>query len=101
MAMAARVQVSRVQKKGQVTIPAEMRERLGIKEGDLVVFTETEGGVLVTPQRMAAAGDPDELLDAIGLALKERGITLDELIESGRVIREEISREKYGRADEQ
>jgi AbrB family looped-hinge helix DNA binding protein len=99
--MATRLQVSRVQKKGQVTIPAEIRERLGIKEGDLVVFTEAEGGVLVKPQRAAAPDDLDELLDAIGLALKERGIALDELIESGRVIREEISREKYGRADEQ
>ena len=99
--MAARVRVSRVQSKGQVTIPAEMRARLGIKEGDLVVFTEAEGGVLVTPQRTPAAGDLDELLDTIGLALKERGITLDELIASGRVIREEISREQYGRADEE
>lgn len=98
--MAARLQVSRVQKKGQVTIPAELRARLGIKEGDLVVFTEAEGGVLVTPQRTAAGGDLDELLDAIGLALKKRGVTLDELVESGRAIREEISREKYGRADE-
>jgi AbrB family looped-hinge helix DNA binding protein len=37
----------RVQAKGQVTIPKEIRERLNVKPGDLVVFVETEDGVMV------------------------------------------------------
>ena len=40
------------------------------------------------------------LLDELGALLAERGITLDELIASGRDIREEIVREQYGVAED-
>jgi len=42
--------LSVVQEKGQVTIPAEIRRKLGVKKGDLVAFIETEGGVLISPR---------------------------------------------------
>lgn len=98
--MAARLQVSRVQKKGQVTIPVAMRESLGLKEGDLVAFVQTDDGVLITSEQAQARKRLNEVFDAIGAALKEKGITLEELIESGREIRGEIAREKYGLVDE-
>jgi AbrB family looped-hinge helix DNA binding protein len=37
--------VARVTTKGQVTIPLEFRQKLGIKEGDKVVFWENNGVV--------------------------------------------------------
>jgi hypothetical protein len=40
-----------------------------------------------------------EALDEIGRALKERGISLEELIERGRAIRESIIEEEYGLSD--
>ncbi|GIV00221.1 MAG: hypothetical protein KatS3mg014_1836 [Actinomycetota bacterium] len=40
---------SRVGPKGQVVIPKELRERLGIRPGDEVVFSLLERGVLVEP----------------------------------------------------
>ena len=90
--MSSNLKTSRVQKKGQVTIPIEIRDRLGIQEGDLITFVETDEGVLITRQEIAAM----RLLNQIGQALKERGIDLDELIESGREIRSERIKEKYG-----
>lgn len=39
----------RVQEKGQVTIPLEIRKKLNLKKGDLVTFVETETGVLIKP----------------------------------------------------
>ncbi len=39
----------RVQEKGQVTLPAEMRKSLGLKKGDLVAVTPISGGVLIKP----------------------------------------------------
>lgn len=82
----------RIQEKGQVTLPAYIRRRLGLKKGDLVAVEETPEGVLITPQRVLALRD----LDKMGAILREQGITLDEWMDSGRAIREELFREKYG-----
>jgi AbrB family looped-hinge helix DNA binding protein len=81
-----------VQENGQVTLPAEWREKYGLKRGDLISFVETDEGLLVQPREAVAM----ELLDQIGEALKERGISLEELVESGREIRAEMLKEKYG-----
>lgn len=83
---------SRVQKKGQVTIPLELRAKLGIEEGDMVTFTETSDGILICTQETQLM----RALDELGAELRSAGITLEELIESGREGREGIMREKYG-----
>ena len=90
--MALSQRYSRVQKKGQVTIPVEMRDKLGLKEGDLVAFIETDEGILISRQEVLAM----RALDRIGAVLKEQGISLDELMESGRDERGKIIKEKYG-----
>ncbi len=82
----------RIQEKGQVTLPADVRKRLGLKKGDLVSVTPTADGILITPQEVVA----NKLLDQIGQALKAQGLTLEDLIESGRQIRGELAHEKYG-----
>lgn len=38
-----------VTSKGQVTIPAEVRQRLGIESGDRIEFVEIEGGYAIKP----------------------------------------------------
>ncbi len=40
---------SRVGPKGQVVIPKELRDRLGIRPGDEVTFRLANGGVVVEP----------------------------------------------------
>ena len=40
---------SRVTKKGQATIPSVFRKKLGIDEGDRVVFEETDEGLILKP----------------------------------------------------
>lgn len=82
--------LSVVQEKGQVTIPAGIRRKLGVKKGDLVAFIETEDGVLISPREAVAI----EALDRIGKALQERGISLEEMIESGQEIRGQLLEEK-------
>jgi len=84
-------QVVRVQEKGQVTIPLEIRQKLNLKKGDLVTFIETDEGVLIRPVEVVVAS----ALDEIGRALKEKGITLEELLESARQTRGELISEKY------
>jgi AbrB family looped-hinge helix DNA binding protein len=86
------LKLSKVQAKGQVTIPADIRERWGLRPGDLVAFVETEDGVLISPQEVVAM----EALDRIGEALEKQGVSLEELIESGREIRCQLLEDEYG-----
>jgi len=90
--VAQAVKLAVVQKRGQVTIPIELRRKLGIEEGGIVAFIETEDGVLISPREVLTM----ETLDRIGKVLREQGISLEELIESGREIRGRIVEEEYG-----
>jgi antitoxin PrlF len=71
---------SSVTTKGQVTIPIELRERLGIKPGDRVGFVDEDGRILLQRQETA--------IEAVfGLVKTKQGVTLeqmDEVIASGR-----------------
>ncbi len=84
----------RVQEKGQVTLPREVRKRLKLKKGDLVTFVETSEGIVIKPAAVVA----NEALDEIGAALKAKGIKLEDLLERGREIRADLAKEKYGLA---
>jgi AbrB family looped-hinge helix DNA binding protein len=87
----------RIQENGQITLPADVRKRLGLKKGDLVAVTATPEGVLITPQETVAL----RALDRIGETLREQGLTLEELIESGREERARLIEEQYGVPAEQ
>jgi len=93
----AALKLSVVQEKGQVTIPSEIRKKLGLKKGDLVAFVEMEQGVLISPQEVIAA----QALDQIGQILREKGLTFEGLVESGREIRGKLVEEEYGLKPEQ
>ena len=87
----AALKLSVVQEKGQVTIPREIRERLGLKKGDLVTFVETEDGVLISPQEVVAT----KAMNRLGEIIKANGLTLEALMERGREIRGQIVKEQY------
>jgi AbrB family looped-hinge helix DNA binding protein len=82
----------RMQEKGQVTIPTEIRKKLGLKRRDLIAVMETPEGVFITPQQVVAT----KALDSIGDILKEKGLSLAELIDQGRDIRTDLLQETYG-----
>jgi AbrB family looped-hinge helix DNA binding protein len=90
--MVKEVKLGIVQPRGQITIPIELRRKLGIEEGGMVAFTETENGILISPQQVLAM----DALDPAGKILKEQDICLEELVEPGREIRAEMVEEDYG-----
>ena len=73
--------VVKVTSKGQLTLPAEIREELNIGEDDYLYVTEAGGLILM--KRIGV--DPKEILDAFQRAAKEMGLTRKEL---NRVIQE-------------
>jgi len=73
------LKLSQVQEKGQITIPAAIRRKWGLKKGSLVAFLETEEGVLITPQEAIAMA----ALNRIGEVLRQKGLTLEELKPAG------------------
>jgi AbrB family looped-hinge helix DNA binding protein len=82
----------RVQEKGQVTLPSDLRKKLGLKKGDLVAISETADGILIAPQEVIAS----KALDEIGAILKEQGLSLEDLLDSGREERAKLIHEQYG-----
>lgn len=66
-----------IQENGQVTLPAEWRERYGLKKGDVIEFVETDQGLLVRPRAVIAV----EALDRIAEVLRAQGVSLEELLE--------------------
>ncbi len=48
------MELAKVTSKGQVTIPVEIRKKLGIKNGDKVLFVEDSGRIYVMNSSMDA-----------------------------------------------
>ena len=93
----SKLKLSRLQERGQVTIPLEIRQKLGLEPGDMIAFIETEQGILISPQEMIAM----DALDKMGAMLKGKGITLEELIESSREERSDLIEKEYGLSEDQ
>lgn len=83
---------STLSSKGQVTLPKEVRERLGLKPSDMVVFTEDEQGrvVLTTALRQL-----DELHGMLKHLAKDRPVSIEEMDEAiGEAILERHNRSR-------
>ena len=48
------MELAKVTSKGQITIPLEIRKKLGVKEGDKVLFIEEQGRVVMVNSSMEA-----------------------------------------------
>ncbi|MCL2088857.1 MAG: AbrB/MazE/SpoVT family DNA-binding domain-containing protein [Oscillospiraceae bacterium] len=63
------MEVAKITSRGQVTIPIDIRRKLGVREGDKVIFMENEGKILVvnaaktafTNIRQAFSGEAERL----------------------------------------
>ncbi len=65
--------------KGQITLPKQIRDRLGIKTGDRVAFREREDGTIVVE------AETTNLLDLRGaVKTRVRGITIEDMKEAVR-----------------
>ncbi|HPB89885.1 MAG TPA: AbrB/MazE/SpoVT family DNA-binding domain-containing protein [Rugosibacter sp.] len=66
---------SAVTTKGQVTVPAEMREKFGIKPGDRVGFVEENGRLIIQPH-------PQGVAAAFGILKAKKSVSLSAMDEA-------------------
>lgn len=48
------MELAKVTSKGQITIPIDIRRKLGVKEGDKILFIEEQGRVIMMNSSMDA-----------------------------------------------
>ena len=51
------MELAKVTSKGQITIPIEIRRKLGVKEGDKILFIEEQGRIVMINSSMNALRD--------------------------------------------
>jgi bifunctional DNA-binding transcriptional regulator/antitoxin component of YhaV-PrlF toxin-antitoxin module len=84
--------ITAVADNGSIELPEWFRQKYDIQPGDEMGILETEAGLLIAPRVDLI----NQLLDQIGAGLQAKGITLDDLMDSGRAIRCELLMEDYG-----
>ncbi|MDR1132735.1 MAG: AbrB/MazE/SpoVT family DNA-binding domain-containing protein [Synergistaceae bacterium] len=86
--------VSRVTSKGQVTIPIEMRRKLGLKDGGKVVFIEDGNRIVITNAAMTALKEVQEVFsgEAERLGLENE----DDVVAMVKEVRREMWEERHG-----
>lgn len=68
------IKTIKVSEKGQIAIPTEIREKLGIKKGDKLVLFEVDGKLLIEKPQKLKKQVEDDFMDMIKLgeeALKD------------------------------
>ena len=89
--------MARLSSKGQITIPAVIRRKLGLREGDKVVFAEQSGNIVIlNANRMAW----EELQDAFSGEAERVGWKSEEdVVNYCKEIRHEMGEERRGHLD--
>ena len=69
--MPGSLQAARVQSQGRLTLPPAIRAKLGVEEGDIIAFVETDQGIVLVPHKHANLDA--ERLEQLRAALRRRG----------------------------
>lgn len=67
-------QRARITSKGQITIPKEVREALGVREGDSLIFEVENGGA-----RVSVVRKPVSFANYAGAWREGKGMTIEEV----------------------
>jgi AbrB family looped-hinge helix DNA binding protein len=91
------MELARVSSKGQITIPIEIRKKLGLKEGDKVLFAEENGNIFVLNASLVALKEIQENMKDQG---KKQYLNSEEDVNNYvEKIREEKWEQKYENND--
>ncbi|MGB7873536.1 MAG: AbrB/MazE/SpoVT family DNA-binding domain-containing protein [Anaerolineales bacterium] len=80
-----------IRSKGTITLPADLRNKYGLEEGEVLNIIDLGNGTfLLSPRRSRV----DELADKIRVELESRGESLESMLTTLREVREEYDAEK-------
>jgi AbrB family looped-hinge helix DNA binding protein len=89
------MELAKVTASGQITIPARIRVKLGIKDGDKVMFVEEENGVMLVNSSSVAL---EKFQTAMSGEAEKAGILNEEdVAELCKDVRRELYGERYAR----
>lgn len=77
-----------VAQRGLVTLPKSLREQYGIEPGDELTLLDLGGVFVLSPRR----SEIDRLADRIAVELRDRGETLESMLQAVREVREKYDR---------
>lgn len=65
-----------IQKRGQLTVPADLRRKYGLQQGSVVAIIDEQDGIKLRPQEVM----PADLLERIDRVLSQQGTSVEELM---------------------
>jgi bifunctional DNA-binding transcriptional regulator/antitoxin component of YhaV-PrlF toxin-antitoxin module len=84
--------IVRLRERGQITLPAQLREELGVGVGDFFTIVKVDSYVVMTPKRLVVS----EVTGQLEQLLAEKGLTLDDLLSGLEDERARLFEERYG-----
>jgi len=87
------MELAKITMRGQITIPVRIRKRLGVRDGDKVIFVEENGRVVIENASMIALRNAQDSFvgEAERLGLRNEDDVVDLVKEVRREIREEVN----------
>jgi AbrB family looped-hinge helix DNA binding protein len=86
---------TRIGEKGQLTVPKQFREDLGLEAGAPFAVLRMGNGLLLIPEQRRF----EQLCEQIGSALTAAGISQSQMVEALPEVRDQIFQEHYGDID--
>ena len=91
------MELAKITLRGQITIPVEIRKKLGVKDGDKVIFIEENGRIIMENAAMIALKTAQDAFtgEAERLNLK----TEQDIVDLVKDVRREVWEESHARND--
>lgn len=91
------MELAKITMRGQITIPVAIRKKLGVKDGDKVIFVEENGRIIIENASMIALKNAQNSFsgEAERLGLK----TEQDVVDLVKEVRREVWEENHARND--
>jgi len=87
------MEVAKISSKGQITIPIEIRRKLGLKEGDKLVFVEQNKNIILLNSNKLAFEEFQK--DMVGEAEKAGIKSEQDVVDAVKEVRRQIWEKRY------